>query len=171
MTKIQHFTQLRLDNSELTDSIFSSDFSIPENVLAQKLDDTIVLLNIENESYYSLNLTGSFIWQILIEQRQAEKAIQKLLQFYVVDETENQTEKRKDIAYFIQGLLEAGLLQANEIITDEIGQETIENFSYRCIPYETPKLIKHGTINDQTLTTTSTAGAFDSSFGSGYDNS
>ncbi len=52
-----------IDKNKSSVSISSFNFSIPENVLSQEVNGEIVLLNIENESYYSLNAVGSRMWQ------------------------------------------------------------------------------------------------------------
>ncbi|NJL60696.1 MAG: PqqD family protein [Methylacidiphilales bacterium] len=46
-------------------SILNQKLSIPENVLAQELNGEIVILNMDSETYYSLNSVGSRIWQLL----------------------------------------------------------------------------------------------------------
>ena len=87
--------------------IVSSRFSIPENVLAQELNGEVVLLNMNNETYYSLNAVGSQMWQLLTKGGDIETARQQLSQVYAVDETTS----LQDIATFFEELLQEGLLQ------------------------------------------------------------
>lgn len=83
-----------------------SRFSIPENVLSQELNGEVVLLNMESESYYSLNPVGSRMWQLLTEHGDMEIATQQLLQIYAVDEAM----LRQDMAVLFGELVEEGLL-------------------------------------------------------------
>lgn len=87
-------------------SPFSLQVSIPDNVLAQELGGELVLVNLENETYYSLNNVGSRMWQLLIEQGNVETATQQLLQTFVVDEAT----LRQDVAGLLDELVQEGLL-------------------------------------------------------------
>ena len=79
---------------------------IPPNVLAQELGGEVVLVNLENESYYSLNKVGSRMWQLLTEQGDIETATQELLQTFTVDEAP----LRQDMAGLVDELVQEGLL-------------------------------------------------------------
>lgn len=124
-------------------SILNQKLSIPENVLAQELNGEMVLLKIDSETYYSLNPVGSRIWQLLTEQENVETAMQQFLRVYALDEMQ-----QADVKSLINELLDEGLLQA----TDEQRVEKINKEPYHnLLPYESPKLIKHGTVHDVTL--------------------
>ena len=97
--------QATIDKTKPT-SIFSLDFSIPENVLAQELNSEIVLLDMDSESYYSLNPVGSRMWQLLTESGNLEGVIQQLLQVFLIDETT----LRQDVTALVEELVEEGLL-------------------------------------------------------------
>lgn len=143
-------------------SNFTLKVSIPENVLAQELNGEVVLLNMENEAYYSLNPVGSQIWQLLTEQGDVETAMQQLLQIYVLDETT----QRKDVTILINELLEVNLLQkTEEQKVGKIEKQPIESYNNIRLSYEPPKLRKHGTIHDVTLATT--GGSRDDGFNGG----
>ena len=43
-----------------------------KNVLAQELGGEVVLVNLENETYYNLNQVSSRMWQLLTEQSDVE---------------------------------------------------------------------------------------------------
>ncbi|MFB2919729.1 PqqD family protein [Aerosakkonema funiforme] len=79
---------------------------IPSNVLAQELGGELVLLNMENETYYSLNKVGSRMWQFLAEKGDIETATQQLLQIFAVEEST----LRQDVAKLIDELVQEGLL-------------------------------------------------------------
>lgn len=146
-------------------SNFTLKVSIPENVLAQELNGEVVLLNMENESYYSLNPVGSRIWQLLTEQGDVETAMQQVLQIYGVNETQ-----QADVTILINELLDTGLLQETEQQkVRKINKEPIESHNHNLLPYESPKLIKHGTIHDVTLTSPLfDRFSIDGDFGPGY---
>jgi len=98
--------QATIDKAKPTVSIFSSNFSIPENVLGQELNGEVVLLNMDSEFYYSLNPVGSRMWQMLTESGNLEGAIQQLLQVFSIDETT----LRQDVTALIKELVAEGLL-------------------------------------------------------------
>ena len=95
-----------VDRDKLSDRLLSR-YSIPENVLAQELNGEIILLNMNNETYYTFNPVGSLMWKLLIEE---EADIQQLLQTYVVDSTT----LLHDMAVLAEELLQEGLLQKVE---------------------------------------------------------
>lgn len=49
-----------------------------------KIDDEIVMLNIEKGEYYSLNTTASRIWSLLCEPKSVDVLVQKLSSEYEV---------------------------------------------------------------------------------------
>ncbi|MEH2253631.1 PqqD family protein [Nostoc sp.] len=87
-------------------SPLSLQLTIPANVLTQELGGEVVLVNLENEAYYSLNNVGSRMWQLLIEQGNVETATQQLLQTFAVDEAT----LRQDVAELVDELVQEGLL-------------------------------------------------------------
>lgn len=91
-------------------STFTFKVAIPNNVLAQELGGEVVLVNLENETYYSLNQVGSRMWQLLTEQNDVETVMQQLLQTFAVDEAT----LRQDVALLIDELVEEGLLSISE---------------------------------------------------------
>ena len=82
-------------------SIFNQKLSIPENIIAQELSGEIVILNMDAESYYSLNPVASRIWLSLTNSENVETTIQQLLKIYQVHETrllEDVTELVKELS-------------------------------------------------------------------------
>lgn len=69
-----------------TTSILNRKLTISENTLSQELHGEIVILNMESESYYSLNPVGSKVWQLLTSKENVKGAIEQLFQIYLVDE-------------------------------------------------------------------------------------
>jgi hypothetical protein len=98
--------QATIDKAKSTISIFSFNFSIPESVLVQELNSEIVLLNMDSESYYSLNAVGSRMWQMLTQSGDLEGTIEQLLRVFFIDETR----LRQDVTALVEELLEEGLL-------------------------------------------------------------
>ncbi|AFY43927.1 PqqD family protein [Nostoc sp. PCC 7107] len=88
-------------------SVFALNLSIPENVLAQELNSEMVLLNLDNETYYTLNNAACRIWQLITELGDVESVISPLLKVYAIDEATI----RQDVALLIDELIKEGLLQ------------------------------------------------------------
>jgi hypothetical protein len=101
--------QTTIEKQHLTAPEGLSGFGIPENVLSQELNGEVVLLNMDNESYYSLNSVGSRIWQLLSQKMNIESITLELLKIYQVDEST----LRQDVATLIHELCEDGLLCHN----------------------------------------------------------
>jgi hypothetical protein len=114
MTDVQQITHQAPHSTHASQQL--SSLKIPETVLSQELNGEAVLLNMDNEFYYSLNAIGSKIWQLLNQQMNMEGVIQQLLQIYQVDEST----LRQDVAMLIRELCENGLLQRNDCIEQSI---------------------------------------------------
>lgn len=81
-------------------------FSVPEHVVARKLDDEMVLLNLDSGEYFGLNDTGTRIWELLADGRGRDEVVRRL-----IEEFEVAAEVASDhVAALCEELLEAGLL-------------------------------------------------------------
>lgn len=89
-----------------TTSIFNQKLAISENAIASEINGEIVMLNIESESYYSLDAVGTKFWQLFTDSDNVEMIIQQLVKIYAVDEAA----LRHDVVKFIEELVEEGLL-------------------------------------------------------------
>lgn len=83
-----------------------SSFSIPEHVLARKLDDEMVLLNLDSGEYFGLNDTGTRIWELLAGGSACDEVVDRL-----TDEFEVTAEvAASHVTTLCDELLRAGLL-------------------------------------------------------------
>ena len=155
-----------------TTSILNQKLTISENTLSQELHGEVVILNIELESYYSLNTVGSKVWQLLTSTENVKGAIEQLLQIYLVDEST----LHDDVTLLAEELLEEELLiscdseseknqKSNQ--PEESNQSETEKVDNR-IPYEKPLLQKHGKVNGETNTILEIENNFDVNFGVPY---
>ena len=81
-------------------------FRIPEHVLSRKLDDEMVLLNLDSGEYFGLNDTGTRVWELLTDGRSREEVVDCLK-----DEFEVTVEVASGhVATLCDELLAAGLL-------------------------------------------------------------
>jgi hypothetical protein len=99
-----------------TTSILNQKLTISENTLSQELHGEIVILNMESESYYSLNPVGSKVWQLLNSKENVKAAIEQLLQIYLVDEST----LHRDLTLLAEELTEEKLLISCDSEADEI---------------------------------------------------
>ena len=99
-----------------TTSILNQKLTISENTLSQELHGEVVILNIELESYYSLNPVGSKVWQLLTSKETVKEAIEQLLQIYVVDEVT----LHRDVTLLAEELLKEELLISCDSEAEEI---------------------------------------------------
>jgi len=85
-----------------------------KSVVFTDLDDgTGVLLHLENKFYYSLNLTGSFIWRLLEEAQELTEdgIVEAVFENFEVSEAE----AKSDVDDFIKDLSKEGLIRIEEI--------------------------------------------------------
>jgi hypothetical protein len=83
-----------------------SQVNTPSDILYEVLEDEVVLLNLSTERYYILDDIGTRMWQVIVEHRSLDKAVQQLMSEYDVDETT----LRRDLTTLIDQLVEHKLL-------------------------------------------------------------
>ena len=75
-------------------------------------DGSGVLLHLDNKFYYSLNMTGSFLWKLLEEK---EELSEESLLEAVVDNFEVELKEAKtDLDEFIEDLVKEGLIKIQQ---------------------------------------------------------
>ena len=88
--------------------------SIPQEVLFHEVsdeeDDEMVLLNLANGKYFSLDNVGTRMWQLMSEHGQLKAVHQALLEEYSVDSQQLE----QDLLALTDRLVENGLLQVLE---------------------------------------------------------
>lgn len=81
---------------------------IGDSVLFQKIQDEVVLLNMENQQYYGLNAVGADMWESLIRERSLARAAEELAGIYEID----RETVRGDLSALVRDLVAKGLLKA-----------------------------------------------------------
>ena len=81
-------------------------FSVPEHVLARKLDDEMVLLNLDSGEYFGLNDTGTRVWELLADGRTRDEVVDRLTEEFEVAADVASTH----VTTLCEELLQAGLL-------------------------------------------------------------
>ena len=85
-------------------------FRIPEHVLSRKLDDEMVLLNLDSGEYFGLNDTGTRVWELLADGHSGEEVTERLTEEFEVTEEV----AAAHVASLCDELVTAGLLVASE---------------------------------------------------------
>jgi len=80
--------------------------TIPEDVMISRVEDEIVLLNLESEQYFALDDIGARVWELLSEYGSTEIVIEQMTTEYDVDPDEF----RADLSKLLSDLQEAGLV-------------------------------------------------------------
>jgi len=66
-------------------NLFNKSVKVPDDILYQELSNgEIVFLNLDNESYYGLDTTGSIFWNELTSTENIEKAYNNILELFDV---------------------------------------------------------------------------------------
>ena len=89
----------------------------PAHVLIRHLDGESVLLNLESERYFGLDVTGTRMWELATSQPCIASALEKLQEEY---EVEPET-LRSHFTQLLSGLVENGLLQ---VLPADVGTTT-----------------------------------------------
>jgi len=85
-----------------------------EAVVFTDLDDgSAVLLHLDNKFYYSLNATGSFMWQ-LIEKSAGSIGMEELTEALCAQFDVNPEQARADVKEFIEDLTKEGLVTVKQ---------------------------------------------------------
>ena len=63
-----------------------ANFKVNPNVVAQRVEDQIVLVNLETNRIFALNSTGARLWELLSDGRSAGEIHAELSKEYAVDE-------------------------------------------------------------------------------------
>lgn len=87
--------------------IFANRAVVPPHVLVRHLDGESVLLNLETETYFGLDSTGTRMWELVTNSPNIETAYGMLTDEY---EVEPET-LRTHLAQLLGQLVENGLLQ------------------------------------------------------------
>ena len=86
-----------------------SRYAVSSDVACALVDDGAVLLHLGNKRYYSLNETGTFIWQSLEEGRNVSDMVARLQRDYEVD----QEEAQQSVDRLLGELGDAGLIASS----------------------------------------------------------
>ena len=79
---------------------------LSEDAIAQEVSGETVILDLKSEQYFSLDLVGTRIWQLLAETSEIDAIYQQLQQEYDVEPTQLQD----DLNHLISHLAEEGLI-------------------------------------------------------------
>lgn len=69
----------------MKNKVLPIEVKVSEHVLFQKINDECVLLNMENEQYFGLDIIGARIWEIIADNGNVSQALARLQQEYDVD--------------------------------------------------------------------------------------
>ena len=79
-----------------------SGYKIPVNIAWRRVDEEIVILNLESSQYYSLNSVAGRIWELISEGKDEEGIVKSLVAEYKVEEKA----ARADLKSFVEQLKE-----------------------------------------------------------------
>jgi hypothetical protein len=86
-------------------------WQVSPKVLSSKIDDEVILMSFEADSYFGLDPVASSIWQLIDKQPSTiDELVQLLLEEYEIDEHSC----RNDVQKFIDEMSEKKLIQQAE---------------------------------------------------------
>lgn len=81
-------------------------YQISPEVLFSKIDDEVIIMSIEADSYFGLDPVGSRIWELLEQPATMDELVSQLVQEYDVGEAEC----RQDAQDFVTEMVARGLI-------------------------------------------------------------
>jgi hypothetical protein len=75
-------------------------------ILVNEVDGETVMMSIENGTYYGMNPTGNYIWNLLQEESSIEELLLKLSNTYNLSEDQCQ----KEVLPFVQTMIDEKIL-------------------------------------------------------------
>lgn len=81
-------------------------YQISPEVLFSKIDDEVIIMSIEADSYFGLDPVGSRIWELLEQPATMDELVSQLVQEYDVSEAEC----RQDAQDFVTEMVARGLI-------------------------------------------------------------
>lgn len=85
----------------------NSKVTFAETVFAQEVDGEMVLLDMNSENYFGLDVVGTDIWNAMQENETLDEVFKVLLMQYDVEDEV----LKKDLITFVEKLKENGLLK------------------------------------------------------------
>jgi hypothetical protein len=82
-------------------------WKVADNVLSSKIDEEVILMSIENDRYFSLDLPASRIWELLETPHSLNELCARLMEEYEIEEDAC----RKDTEEFLREMAEKKLIQ------------------------------------------------------------
>lgn len=82
-------------------------FEIPDHVVARRVGDETVILDLESGTYFGLDPVGARIWELIAEGHTLDSICATMLEEYEVDEERLQ----EDVRALVQDLGGRGLLR------------------------------------------------------------
>lgn len=82
-------------------------FCLSQNATASEMGDELAVLNFGNDTYYTLNSTGAFLWNQLITPKTFGNLVNAMTESYGVDAAV----ARQDVKELLDSLVGAGLVK------------------------------------------------------------
>lgn len=78
-----------------------------ENNLSSKIDDELVMVNINQGAYYTMNAVATRIWELLVEDRSVDELVELLTNEYAID----RATCTEEVNAFLQTLIKNGIVE------------------------------------------------------------
>ena len=82
-------------------------YNVPEHILHSKLDKEVVILNLKNGEYYSLNETGALVWELVCSGMSSEDIAREFSEQF----SRTVPDSRSDTKEFLEELEQNGLVE------------------------------------------------------------
>ncbi len=114
-----------------------------DSVSFSVMDDEVVIIHTETSDYFGVNQPGSYLWNLMLDRHcSMDELSQSISSGYGVDEGE----ARKDVAAFLDSLVDSNLVLTNSDNTSSSDSVELPTTSVPPAPYEPPDLVRFGDL-------------------------
>jgi len=114
-----------------------------QKAVSETVDGESVVINLELGSYYSLNITGSIIWELAI----ARHSLEDIVKYVESRFEENKLLEEKNIITFVDSLVAEGLL----VPTSEEAKESISSYTGAKEVFVQPAFVRYDDMQEMLL--------------------
>jgi hypothetical protein len=117
------------------------------NVIYEVIDGEVVLVNLENGSYYSIDSIGVTIWEAIEQSLSVDQIISRLANQYVGEPTDIE----RGVKEWLSQLAKEDLIIPDTANPTGVQQPVVATSSRNGIPFENPVLHKYTDMEDLLL--------------------
>ena len=90
--------------------LYTDIYTLSSSLMAQEVDDEILLMDMETQLFYALNSTGYVLWETIQKHNKLEDVFTEMKELFEVSDMD----LKRDIDVFIENLAKNEMIQFND---------------------------------------------------------